>query len=590
MGRKIGLCGMLAVVIMFAWGRADVFAQAGQDSLAHDGQERGYYLYVPSSYDETQAVPLLVVLHPFASSGRAMAALTGFDAVAEQRGWIAVYPDSLGMYWDDGRITTGWLPEAGPVDDVGYIAALIDHLASAYHIDTSRVYLAGFASGGTLAFRLACGMPDRFAGVAVAGALLWQYHVETCPSPSAPVSVLMLIGSDDPNYPLWGRTVTQRTDDGTTTLQVFGADQMVTYWTGRNGCNTTRLTSLNDSRTRLYDVCDGGVTVGYAIIEGAGSNWLRAGGHTLNQFGVDTSQVMAEFFAGEESWVEHVTPTTARADIFGGMPRSYTLYVPPSYDPAQPMPLVIALHGRLGNGAGLAYVLDMNRVAREQGFIVVYPDGIQEEWNYARGNPYFQDNGVDDTAFLAALVDDLAHDLSIDRQRVYAFGFSNGGFMVHRLACEAPEQYAAFAAASGTFFPDLIDLCAGQPPVPILIMHGTLDNNVPWDGVTQAGVETALSVPDTVLFWAVQDQCDPQQTDYTILPSSGDSPGTLVYRYTFDGCADGSDVLFYAIEGGGHNLPGVTVGFDPAIAGSINMDIHVSDVVWDFFAQHTRAD
>jgi polyhydroxybutyrate depolymerase len=71
--------------------------------LEHDGQQRSYYAYIPSSYDGQESVPLMIALHPFASSGRGMAALTDFDTFAEENGFIVVYPDSLGFRWNDGR-------------------------------------------------------------------------------------------------------------------------------------------------------------------------------------------------------------------------------------------------------------------------------------------------------------------------------------------------------------------------------------------------------------------------------------------------------------------------------------------------------
>ena len=313
--------------------------------------------------------------------------------------------------------------------------------------------------------------------------------------------------------------------------------------------------------------------------------WLRSGPYTLNQIGVDMTDLVVGFFMHASNWAAAGIPT-ADNNLFGDRIRTYRTYVPPAYDPQQPSSLVIALHGRPDNGSGFAYRLDMNGVAKANDFIVAYPDGIDLGWNYTRNAPLFPDNPVDDDAFLAAMVDDLSVDLNIDRERVYVTGFSNGGFMTQRLACVAADDYAAFAVVGASFSQNFAALCSDSTPVPILFMHGTDDPSIPWDGAVVAGIQLFLSVPDTIAAWTLINNCENAPTE-TVLPQSGDSEGTEVHRFDFDGCSPDTDLVFYGIVGGGHNLPGVPGRIGPQIARQVNMDIHAGEVIWDFVSQFT---
>lgn len=601
----VSIGGLLVLVVAALPGPALAQSPNGGNSMLVDGVERTFELYVPDSVDGSQDVPLVIVLHPFASSGKAMRALTGFDAQADAEGFIVVYPDAADLDWDDGSIAAAGWPGLQPGDDVAFVAALIDHLVESYPVDTERVYLAGFAAGGTVAYRLACDLPGRFARVAVSGALMWDFLEANCDAQQAdPVSLLVLIGSEDGDYPLNGR-VSEGANGSF--LSVYSLDATLAYWAERDGCDLSAVQIVDDPRTTLYPDCAGGTSVAAVVLDGMGHNWPRIGDdYALNQFAIDMTGMVTRYFLADGVSTELIAATVDTGNLYAGRPRTYSLYVPPSYDPAEPMPLVIALHGRPGTATGLAYLMDSNWVAREHGFMIVYPDGlpvnipdfngIGREWNYTLGFPGYYDPErpdafrADDVDFLVRLVDDLAVDLNIDRDRVYVTGFSNGGFMTQRVACEAADQFAAFAVAGATLLPEFVDFCADAPPVPMLFMHGTLDRSIAWDGATYRGQVMLLSVPQTVLYWVEHNGCPPDGSDLIVIPTDDPTPTTFVYRYTFGDCTDGADVLFYAIEGGGHNLPGVADRLSSDIAQAVNMDIHFGETIWDFFSQYTRAD
>jgi polyhydroxybutyrate depolymerase len=588
MWRKLGSIGLAVWWCLIGLAVPGTSAEESRGSINVDGEERTFELFVPASYDPAQAAPLLIALHQFASSGRAMQALTGLDALAEQSGFLVAYPDAYDMDWDDGQSQTNWPVKLQFLDDVAFISALIDHLSEEYTIDPERIYIVGWGAGGDMAFRLACVLPDRLAKVAVVGSLTWDYHVSMCGEQSDPVSLLVLLGAQNLDRPSEGRTVT---DDSTgMSLNILSAEATASFWASRAGCDMESVQTGETPYHLVYDQCEQANSVSIYVFQNIGSNWPRVGDYTLNQSGIDFSALLMDFFTSD---IPPQFTQDANPDVYGGAARSYLVYVPPSYDPAEPMPLVMALHGRPGTAAGLAYLFDLNRIASENGFIVVYPDGTPvkgagagREWNYARGTPGYRDPGVDDVDFLSVLVDDLSRDLNIDQSRLYMTGFSNGGFMTQRLACDAGERWAAFAPIGATLYPVLLDECVGRPPIPLMFIHGTQDASVSWEGNNYLGNVISYSMPDTILFWAIHDNCDPETLDYSVIPTALENPPTQVFRYVFKDCAEGTELVYYVVEGGGHNLPGVADRLEVEIAGNTNMDIHAGEEIWKFFEHH----
>jgi polyhydroxybutyrate depolymerase len=108
--------------------------------------------------------------------------------------------------------------------------------------------------------------------------------------------------------------------------------------------------------------------------------------------------------------------------VFGGRRRTYHIHVPPSYDGTRAVPLVVALHGRGGRGAGMMALTHFDRVADHEGFIVVFPDGYRRSWADGRGSTPADRAGLDDVAFIARLIDTLSVTYRIDPGRVFGPG------------------------------------------------------------------------------------------------------------------------------------------------------------------------
>jgi polyhydroxybutyrate depolymerase len=234
---------------------------------------------------------------------------------------------------------------------------------------------------------------------------------------------------------------------------------------------------------------------------------------------------------------------TSGALPFGGMDRTYVLHVPAGAEP--PRGLVINLHGGGENGGRQAAITNYNAVADQHGFAVVYPDGIDGSWADGRGASVPDRQGVDDVGFLVALADRLTADFGIDRANVYATGLSAGAFMATRLACQRADVVSAIAPVAGSLgsaYP-----CAPSEPVSVFATHGVADAVVPYNGggmVGRGGPSDIVAPAALAARWRDIDDCPAAPVE--------DSPSPGVRRSTAAGCADGTEVVFVSVDGGGH--------------------------------------
>jgi polyhydroxybutyrate depolymerase len=247
---------------------------------------------------------------------------------------------------------------------------------------------------------------------------------------------------------------------------------------------------------------------------------------------------------------------------FGGLNRTYQLHVPANVE--QPVGLVINLHGSGETGSQQASLTNYNAVADQHGFAVVYPDGIDSSWADGRGASVPDREGVDDVGFLVALADRLAHDYGIAPGHVFATGLSAGAFMAMRLACDRADVVAAIAPVAGSL--GSAASCAPSRPVSVLATNGIADPVVPYNGggmVGRGGASDIVAPQAMAARWRDLDHCPSAPVE--------DAPSPGVHRFTAAGCANGTEVVFVGVDGGGHEWFG-----------------GASDVSADFFATHAR--
>jgi polyhydroxybutyrate depolymerase len=280
-----GLVGLALLVL-------PAFAQPARErspaSMAHsisvEGRERSYRLHVPRGGGTSR--PLLIVLHGTFGTGQKMERGLGFDPQADRHGFVVAYPDAFtpsgagqSLRWNDGR---GTLPSSKQgIDDVRFLAALIDDVARRTGIDRTAVFLTGASNGGIMAYRAACEAPELFAGVAPVIGNIAAPMLPAC-RPTRPVSLLAINGVADRFVPYAGGTVCagvpKRLCEGG---QVASAAQSVAMFARAAGCaatptRTRRPVTVQDG-TDVEDVrhsnCATGTEVSLIAIHGGGHSW-----------------------------------------------------------------------------------------------------------------------------------------------------------------------------------------------------------------------------------------------------------------------------------------------------------------------------
>jgi len=255
--------------------------------------------------------------------------------------------------------------------------------------------------------------------------------------------------------------------------------------------------------------------------------------------------------------------------VYQGTMRNYITHVPPQ---GNKLPLVISLHGYTSNASQQQMLSAFNGIADTAGFIVVYPNGVNNAWNAGIG----LSSTIDDVGFISALIDTLYKKHGIDRDRVYATGMSNGGFMSQRLACQLSRRIAAIASVAGTIGTAASPFtCNPERIVPVMHIHGTSDNVVNYNG-TNFG----LSVDSTIKFWVQRDTC-PKTPVVTQFPDINTGDGSTVAKNYYGPCRDSSEVILLKVNGGGHSWPG------SSLVSGANMDIKASREIWEFFKKHS---
>jgi len=287
-----------------------------------------------------------------------------------------------------------------------------------------------------------------------------------------------------------------------------------------------------------------------------------------------------------------------------GQSRSYRIHVPKKYDRRTAVPLVFVFHGG-GGTAEVASKMGFTPIANAEGFIVVYPEGLNKHWNDGRDSTKFtqQDARVDDVAFILALLKKLQKEFRIDPDRIYATGASNGGFFSHRLAIDASDKFAAVAVMIATLGEPIDKKFHPSRPISILFMNGTADPFVPYHGgpITpnflprlvnskrhDFGRGTCITTDAAVRLWLVRNGLTGKKPQVSKLPDKAPRDGCRVERHVWTGGKSGTEVVLYRIEGGGHTIPGGVQYLPRRIIGRTCGDFDGLQEIWRFFKRHSR--
>jgi polyhydroxybutyrate depolymerase len=266
-------------------------SQSVKNLLIVDGLERG--VIIEDAADVTALVPALIMLHGATGSGTRMQNVTGMDAIAAENNFVVAYPDGT----DIGKEVGGYAWNAGSccgkpvttaVDDVAFIAAVIDELVANHGVDPERVYLSGFSNGGMLSYRYACDSGLGISGIAVVGGAL---NVESCEAPSV-LPVLVIHGTADPTVPYNGGPPAKASADRIGSWENASVASAAAYWSERSSCTSHEIERLADNLIEdEYTGCAVGASLRIVSLEGVTHHWPNE-----ERDGVSASALIAAYF------------------------------------------------------------------------------------------------------------------------------------------------------------------------------------------------------------------------------------------------------------------------------------------------------
>lgn len=283
-------------------------------------------------------------------------------------------------------------------------------------------------------------------------------------------------------------------------------------------------------------------------------------------------------------------PATAREETeqhitVDGTMRDYLRYVPKQGH--APYPVIILFHGGGSKASAMPRFTGMSKLAEENGFIALYPQGINKHWNDGRPTT----STVDDVAFVQKILEETNTRYTIDPSRVFAAGISNGAIFSHALACRASGTIAAIAAVAGRTPANIT--CEPTHPVSVLQIDGTDDPIVPFDGGAVKSFGGAgkggevRSNAQAVNFWAKHDRCTAQEPS-TALPRLSWTDKTNIERTNYTQCEGGAEVVNLVVQGGGHTWPGGPQYLPRFIIGTASKQLDASRTMVEFFLTHPK--
>ena len=254
-----------------------------------------------------------------------------------------------------------------------------------------------------------------------------------------------------------------------------------------------------------------------------------------------------------------------------GETRNFVYFTPSNWNNENQLPLLIVLHGLTQTGNGIMDITEFNVIAESEGFVVCYPDGLNNSWN---ADMNALNSEVDDLGFIEALVSYFEDGFNTNPQMRYLTGFSNGGFLSHKISSESDMCFAAIATVAGNMSTTTAENFNPSYPTSVLHIHGTNDAIVPYNG----GSSTGASVEEILSLWQSHLSCDSEPL-FVPMPNPEGLDFSYPEKYIYQNCT-GGNLQHIKVVGGGHQWPGIETLFGGL--GTINMDFYSPQVIWDF--------
>lgn len=285
---------------------------------------------------------------------------------------------------------------------------------------------------------------------------------------------------------------------------------------------------------------------------------------------------------------QKLTDAEATTITVGGLKRKVFMVAPPS---GRASSAVIVFHGGGGTSKTMAKNNSLSHWATKIGFVAVFPQAFNKNWNDGR---VAVTEEPDDVAFTKAIINVLHKNFGVDKARVFATGISNGAMMTYKLACDAPGIVRAIAPVAGNIPESQMTKCGALPGTPLMMFSGTDDPLMPYDGgvigedshtlirhIANPADDQIASAPETASFWAEINRC--RRVIETRLDDIADD-GTSVVQLEYV-CPPSGQTILYRIEGGGHTWPG-SKAQAPRISGKTSQDIDASQTMLKFFQKY----
>jgi len=273
--------------------------------------------------------------------------------------------------------------------------------------------------------------------------------------------------------------------------------------------------------------------------------------------------------------------------------RTYEYYIPSSYDGSEAVPLLFSFHGLGSNGDDQRDLTRFDELAEQEGFIAVFPyatvldpedypeaqlpplPGAEIQWNLGAGSLQYY-AGIDDVGFASDMVNWFETNYNIDAGRIYSTGMSDGALFSYLLAFDLTGTFAAIAPVCAPMPLGFGNLTA--TPITVIEMHGTADPILSYYGYGGSGGNVTYSVDQTIAYWCGIDGITGEPVETAWGPASRDS--TVVHRYVYSGGMDGTEVILFKVEGGGHTWPGGVLY--SAYVGAVTTHIDGSALIWKY--------
>lgn len=252
----------------------------------HGEIERAYRIHVPKTYDGSNKVPLVLMLHGGGGDAE-IASKMGMTPVADKHTFIVVYPEGINKHWNDGRDSVRFREHDAKYDDVAFIRALVESIQKEFKIDEARIFVTGPSNGGFMTQRLAIEMSDIFSAAGVIIATMGEPLDKTF-KPKHPVSILYMNGTEDPLIPYEGGEVTvefaprlQRNQPSRG--RGISTDDAVQLWLLRNGLTHVkpRVESLPDNDKKDGCTVESKIWTGGEAGTAVALYRVIGGGHTI---------------------------------------------------------------------------------------------------------------------------------------------------------------------------------------------------------------------------------------------------------------------------------------------------------------------